>query len=200
MLDSQQKEQNSAPAGPEPVPESEGDEIQVSASPNGGPDDPPPAEAEAEVDPVQAELERLQSEKAELLDRFQRAQAEFENLRKRLMREKDEAREYAAMGTIRSLLPVADDFERALDAPGMDPEVRKGLDLVHKALFEVFTRAGLKPVEEEGKFDPNVHEAVDRGPAETDEDDQNILEVYQRGYHFKERLLRPAMVKVAVKE
>ena len=154
MLDSQQKEQNSAPAGPEPVPESEGDEIQVSASPNGGPDDPPPAEAEAEVDPVQAELERLQSEKAELLDRFQRAQAEFENLRKRLMREKDEAREYAAMGTIRSLLPVADDFERALDAPGMDPEVRKGLDLVHKALFEVFTRAGLKPVEEEGNSIP----------------------------------------------
>jgi molecular chaperone GrpE len=200
MLDSQQKEQNSAPAGPDAVPESDGDEIQVTASRNGAPEDPPSAETEVEMDPVQAELERLRSEKAELLDRFQRAQAEFENLRKRLMREKDEAREYAAMGTIRSLLPVADDFERALAAPGLDPEVRKGLDLVYKALFEVFTRAGLKPVEEEGEFDPNVHEAVDRGPAESDEDDQKIMEVYQRGYHFKERLLRPAMVKVAVKE
>ena len=137
---------------------------------------------------------------AELLDHFQRAQAEFENFRKRIMREKNEAREYGAMETIRSLLPVADDFQRALDAEGLDPEVRKGLDLVFKSMFDVFTRAGLKPIEDNEVFDPNIHQAVDRGPAETDEDDQKILEVYQRGYHFKDRLLRPAMVKVAVKD
>ena len=64
----------------------------------------------------------------------------------------------------------------------------------------MFTRAGLKPLDDGGHFDPNIHEAVDRGPAESDEDDQKILEVYQRGYHFKDRLLRPAMVKVAVKD
>ena len=62
------------------------------------------------------------------------------------------------------------------------------------------TRAGMKPMEETGKFDPHLHHAVDRAPADSDEEDQTILEVYQRGYHFKDRLLRPAMVKVAVKE
>ena len=81
-----------------------------------------------------------------------------------------------------------------------NPEVRKGLDLVFKSMFDVFTRTGLKPIEDSEVFDPNIHQAVDRGPAETDEDDQKILEVYQRGYHFKDRLLRPAMVKVAVKD
>ena len=200
MLASQQNEEEPVSAGPDPARESDAEQAKVTVSENGDQDDPPPAETETEVDPVQAELEQLRSEKAELLDRFQRAQAEFENLRKRLMIEKDEARQYAAMDTIRSLLPVADDFERALDAPGLDAEVRKGLDLVHKQMIEVFTRAGLRPVEGAGKFDPNVHEAVDRGPAESEEDDQKILEVYQRGYHFKERLLRPAMVKVAVKD
>ena len=90
-------------------------------------------------------------------------------------------------------------FESANQRRGL-LDLRKGLDLVHKQMIEVFTRPGLKPVEGAGKFDPNVHEAVDRGPAESEEDDQKILEVYQRGYHFKERLLRPAMVKVAVKD
>jgi len=198
MFKSQQSKEQPAAADTDPP---SGSDAEGAAS-NGDQGDPPEAATGPDpvVDPVEAELAQLRTEKAELLDRFQRAQAEFENLRKRLIREKDDAREYAAMDTIRSLLPVADDFERALNAPGLDDEMSKGLDLIHKQMFEVFTRAGLKLVEEGGKFDPNLHEAVDRGPAETDEEDQNILEVYQRGYHFKERLLRPAMVKVAVKE
>lgn len=198
MPESQRNDHQGPAATSDPEADSAGSDEQVATAANGAPGDPPVGEAE--TDPVQVELEQLRSEKAELLDRFQRAQAEFENLRKRLMREKDSAREYAAMDTIRSLLPVADDLERALNAPGLDPEVCKGLDLIHKALFDVFTRAGLKSMEDEERFDPNIHEAVDRGPAETDEDDQRILEVYQRGYHFKDRLLRPAMVKVAVKD
>jgi molecular chaperone GrpE len=193
MRESQRNDYQGGAAAPDLEAELEGPDDRVTAAGNGAPGDPP-------MDAVQAELEQLRSEKAELLDRFQRAQAEFENFRKRLMREKESAREYAAMDTIRLLLPVADDLDRALNAPGLDPEVRKGLELIHGALFEVFTRAGLKPMEDEGRFDPNIHEAVDRGPAETDEDDQKILEVYQRGYRFKDRLLRPAMVKVAVKE
>ena len=105
------------------------------------------------------------------------------------------------MGTIESLLPILDDFERALNAPGIDTEFREGLDLIYQRMFEVFTRAGLKLVETENtKFNPYFHHALDREPAENDEQDQTILEVYQRGYHFKDRLLRPAMVKVAVKE
>ncbi len=146
------------------------------------------------------ERDRALAEKAELLDKFQRAQAEFDNFRKRLLREKQEAHDYAAMSTIESLLPIVDDFERALGTPGLDPEFKKGLELIYQRMIDVFTRAGMSPVEGTGKFDPHLHHAVDRAPAESDEHDQTILEVYQRGYHFKDRLLRPAMVKVAVKD
>ena len=135
-----------------------------------------------------------------MLDKLQRAQADFDNLRKRLMREKQEANDYAAMSTVESLLPIVDDFERAIESPGLDPNVKKGLELIHQRIVDVFTRAGLKPIGDCGKFDPHLHQAVDRAPAESHEQDQTILEVYQRGYHFKDRLLRPAMVKVAVKE
>lgn len=146
------------------------------------------------------ERDRALAEKADLLDKFQRAQAEFENWRKRMMREKQETQEYAAMHTIESLLPIVDDFERAIETPGLDAEVKKGLELIYGRIIDVFTRAGMKPIEVSGEFDPHLHHAVDRAPAESDEHDQTILEVYQKGYHFKDRLLRPAMVKVAVKE
>jgi molecular chaperone GrpE len=146
------------------------------------------------------ERDRALAEKADLLDKFQRAQAEFENWRKRMMREKQETQEYAAMHTIESLLPIVDDFERAIETPGLDAEVKKGLELICGRIIDVFTRAGMKPIEVSGEFDPHLHHAVDRAPAESDEHDQTILEVYQKGYHFKDRLLRPAMVKVAVKE
>lgn len=219
MLEAQEKDiENDTPAGetaaPEPDSETESQaeaaaDGPVAAEPVEPADDDPQSDSESdpaaakpasELEQTIAERDQAVAEKAELLDRYQRAQAEFDNFRKRLVREKEEAHNYAAMDTVRSLLPVADDFERALAAEGLDDEVRKGLDLVYKSMFEVFTRAGLKPVEEEGKFDPHVHHAVDKQPAETDEDDQTVLEVYQRGYHFKDRLLRPAMVKVAVKE
>jgi molecular chaperone GrpE len=146
------------------------------------------------------ERDRVLAEKAELLDKFQRAHAEFDNWRKRLLREKHEAQEYAAMSTIESLLPIVDDFERAIEAPGLDPEFKKGLELIYGRIIDVFTRAGMRPIAESGEFDPHLHHAVDRAPAESDEQDQTILEVYQKGYQFKDRLLRPAMVKVAVKE
>ena len=159
------------------------------------------AAAESDLAAAVAERDRAVAEKNQQFERFQRAQADFENFRKRLLREKEEAHEYAAMGTIESLLPILDDFERALNAPGIDTEFREGLDLIYQRMFKVFTRAGLKPVETENtKFNPYFHHALDREPAENDEQDQTILEVYQRGYHFKDRLLRPAMVKVAVKE
>ncbi len=202
MLESPSNDKNPAAPEADPTVAHDADESAATASKNGNQSGTDGQESESrdeiavEPDPI----EKLEAEKVELLDRFQRAQAEFENFRKRLLREKDEVREYAAMDTIRSLLPVADDFQRALDAEGLDAEVRKGLDLVLKSMFDVFTRAGLKPLEDGGFFDPNIHEAVDRAAAETDEDDQKILDVYQRGYHFKDRLLRPAMVKVAVKD
>ena len=147
------------------------------------------------------ECDRLRKEIEEQLDRYQRAQAEFENIRKRLQRGKEDAHEYASMGVIELLLPIVDDFQRALDSPGLEPKFREGLELINKRIFEVFSRAGLKPVEAgDGKFNPYLHHAVDKAPAENDEQDQQILEVYQPGYLFKDRLLRASIVKVAVKE
>lgn len=169
-------------------------------------DDPPDQEnpapgPQAVPDRVSAEVESLRSEKSELLNQLRRAQAEFENIRKRLTREKADARQYAAMETIESLLPIVDDFERALKTPGIDPQVHAGLEMIGRRIFDVFERAGLKPVDmNEGKFNPYLHHAVDKAPAKGDEQDQSILEVYQKGYLFKDRLLRAALVKVAVKD
>ncbi len=154
-----------------------------------------------EVAQLRTEVESLRKEKDELLDRLQRAQAEFENIRKRLTREKSDARQYAAMETIESLLPIVDDFERALNTPGIDPQLHQGLEMIGKRIFEVFERAGLKQVDvTDTKFNPHLHHAVDKAPAESDEQDQTILEVYQKGYLFIDRLLRAALVKVAVKD
>lgn len=158
-------------------------------------------EAIAERDRAIADRDQAIAEKKELLERFQRAQAELDNFRKRLQRDAEELRQYAAMSTIESLLPIVDDFERALQAEGLDPKFREGFELIYRRIFDVLSRAGLKPIDtESAHFDPNLHHAVDRAPAENDEQDQKILEVYQQGYFFKERLLRPSMVKVAVKE
>jgi molecular chaperone GrpE len=156
--------------------------------------------APSELERALAELDKAIAEKTELMDRLRRSQAEFENARKRLQREQEETREYAAMNTIEALLPVVDDFDRALESESVDPEYLKGLQLIRDRIVDVFQRAGLEPVAAEGQFDPHFHMAVDRAVAETDADDQRILEVYRKGYRFKERLLRPAMVKVAVKE
>jgi molecular chaperone GrpE len=153
-----------------------------------------------ELEQALAERDKALAEKAELMDRLRRSQAEFENARKRLQREQEETREYAAMSTIEALLPVVGDFDRALEAEAVDPEYLKGLQLIRDRIVEVFQRAGLEVVAAEGAFDPHHHMAVDRAAAETDAQDQQILEVYRKGYRFKERLLRPAMVKVAVKE
>ena len=165
--------------------------------------DVPETEKSPEVsveDALRTELASAQQERAELLDKLQRAQAEFENIRKRLQKDKDDVVRYAASDTIRSLLPVVDDFERAIAAEGVPGDVKQGLELIHRRIFEVFQRAGLTAIEEHDSFDPNLHFAVDRAPATEEQSDHQILEVYQKGYRFKDRLLRASMVKVAVKE
>jgi molecular chaperone GrpE len=164
------------------------------------PDEAGAAAGASELETALGERDRALAERDELRDKLLRAQAEFENVRKRLLREHDEFRQYASMETIESLLPIVDDFERAIAAPGVDPEVRKGLELIHNRIVDVFTRSGLEPVDSAGHFDPNIHQAVDRASTEHDDEDQKILEVYQKGYLYKEKLLRPAMVKVAVKD
>jgi molecular chaperone GrpE len=147
---------------------------------------------------VSAERDQLAAEKAELQDRVLRAQAEFQNLRKRTERERLELFEYASMEAVRTLLPVFDDFERAMKSESSDKEYSAGIELIYNRFYETLKKLGLEPLESKGKaFDPQIHHAVDM--VETDEmPDHTVLDEFQRGYNFKGRLLRPAMVKVAV--
>jgi molecular chaperone GrpE len=156
-------------------------------------------ELAAQISALTKERDDLLAEKAEFSDRLLRRQAEFDNYRRRTERERSEFVQYAATELISDLLPVVDDFERALKSPCADDNYSKGVALIYQRLSEALKRQGLEPIEAAGKpFDPHQHQAVDR--AHSDEvEDQTVLEEYQRGYNFRGKLLRPAMVKVAVK-
>lgn len=164
------------------------------------PPDPPKADdLSVQLAAVNAERDRLASEKAELTDRLMRRQAEFENYRRRAEREKAEFWEKASMETVRAILPVVDDFERALQVPCSDAEYARGTELIYQRLMDALTRTGLEAIVADGaKFDPNLHQALDTQPSEEHEED-TVLQVYQKGYSFKGKLLRVAMVKVSVR-
>jgi molecular chaperone GrpE len=148
---------------------------------------------------VAAERDQLAAEKADLSDRLLRARAEFDNARRRAERERSDFLQFAAMDLVKELLPVLDDFERGLKVETADRHYAKGVELIYQRLFDVLKKMGLEPIEAAGRpFDPNLHQAVER--VETDEqEDQTVLGEFQRGYNFKGKLLRPAMVRVAVK-
>ena len=163
---------------------------------NGTPREP----ASAFLTEISAERDRAVKEKAELQELLQRRQAEFENFRRRSERERSELFEYAAMDTVKALLPVLDDFERALKHETSDREYARGMELIYQRLYEALTKLGLEPISSDVPiFNPHIHHAVEM-VSTTDHPDQTILEEYQRGYYFKGRLLRPAMVKVAVNQ
>jgi molecular chaperone GrpE len=147
---------------------------------------------------ITAERDQLAAERASLHDQLLRTQSDFQNLRKRTERERIEMFEYASTEAVRVLLPVFDDFERAIKAESADKEYAAGIELIYHRFFEVLKKLGLEPMDAKGQpFDPQLHHAVDM--VETDEaPDHTVLEEFQRGYNFKGRLLRPAMVKVAV--
>jgi molecular chaperone GrpE len=140
----------------------------------------------------------LSDEAQQFRDRYMRAIADFENFRKRSEREKTEFYKYAMAGVLKDLLPVLDNFDRALDHAEEGDDFHKGVLLIYKQLFSVLQKHGVRTIEESGvKFDPNIHEAVVR-----EEDDSvpshTVTAVLQKGYFLHDRLLRPAMVKVAV--
>jgi molecular chaperone GrpE len=170
---------------------------------NGGPEAAQAGAATAEQDPVAlltAERDQLASEKTDLQDRLLRIRAEFENARKRFERDRSEFLQFAAMDSVKDILPILDDFDRALKVETADREYAKGIELIHQRLNETLRKMGLEPLETAGrKFDPSLHQAVERVPTE-EADDQAILGEFQRGYNFKGKLLRPAMVRVAVKK
>jgi molecular chaperone GrpE len=143
----------------------------------------------------------LLAEKKELYDRLLRKQAELENFRKRIQREKEDFLQHATADLIRALLPVLDSFERALKHRNADvPEqFYHGMELIYRELLDVLSGAGLTPIDTAGKiFDAHLHEAVETvtGPGYRDHE---IVEELQRGYKLRHRLLRPAVVKVAVR-
>ena len=143
-----------------------------------------------------SEVEKLKAERDALLDRLARQQAEFDNARKRAVREQAEFREFAAADVLRGLLPVLDSFERALKAGGEGSEFRSGIELIYRQLQDALAKAGVQQIKSVGEpFDPKVHEAIEM--VDTAEvPDQHVLDELQRGYKYKDRLLRPAMVRV----
>lgn len=160
----------------------------------------PPAEeaaAETQAPPASAEVQKLQQENAALYDRLARLQAEFDNFRKRSQREQADFREYAVADAARLFLPVLDSLELALAHARQGSELHAGLALVQRQFMDALQKLGVQPVPAAGQpFDPALHQAVEM--VETREvRDHHVVDELQRGYKIKERLLRPAMVRVA---
>ena len=144
-----------------------------------------------------AELEQLRGERDQLLDRLARLQAEFENARKRTEREQAEFRDYATGNVVEKFLPVLDHFELALKANGTTEQLRSGVELIVKQMEDVLRQLQVVAIPTTGEqFDPRQHEAL--GTVERDDlPDQHVAEEIRRGYKLREKLLRPALVRVA---
>lgn len=145
----------------------------------------------------QEEFERVKLERDSLLDRLARLQAEFENARKREARERNEFREFAVAGAVELFLPVLDNFHLALKATGSTEQLRAGVELIVKQMEEALRTLNVQPVDAVGaEFDPRVHEAIEM-VEKPDVPDHQVFDEVRRGYRIKDRLLRPAMVRVA---
>jgi molecular chaperone GrpE len=152
--------------------------------------DPAPSPADENVE--------LRKERDGLHDRLLRQAAEFDNYRKRVERERKDTAQYAAIDFVQDLLPAIDDFERALkiEAPGAD-SYRQGLEIIHRGLMDMLRKRGVTTIDAVGTdFDPQIHQAV-AYEAAPDRRDGEVLEQFTRGYRLGEKLVRPAMVKVA---
>ena len=146
---------------------------------------------------LRAEADRLQAERDQLLDRLARLQADFDNYRKREARERTEYRDYALANTVEQFLPVLDNFQLALRSQGSAEQLRSGVELIIRQMEEIVRSLGVQPVPTvETQFDPRVHEAIEMVERD-DLPDHQVMEEVRRGYTLRERLLRPAMVRVA---
>jgi molecular chaperone GrpE len=146
----------------------------------------------------QDELRKARAERDALYDRLARLQADFENQRKRIAKEQADYKDYAVADAITALLPIVDSFDRAIKTGGGSADdFRSGVELINRQFHDALGKLGVQPIEAQGAlFDPHLHQAVQM--VETDEvPDHHVLEELQRGYKLKDRLLRPAMVRVA---
>jgi len=159
-------------------------------------------QAEAAAPPISGDDEAVaaaQKERDAYKEQFLRAVADFDNYRKRIERERRELSEYAAADVLLDLLPIIDNFERALQAPatGDTEAFKRGIELIHKQMLDLLRKRGVTRIDALGAdFDPNVHQAVIHEPSEEHREGE-VMQELQSGYKLGERLLRPAMVKVA---
>jgi molecular chaperone GrpE len=150
-----------------------------------------------EQQPESLDVEALQAERDQLLDRLQRLAAEFDNYRKRTAREQAAFAERASERLVKELIPILDDLGRALEAASEHEEAKleEGVRLVHRSLADLLAKHGLSEIETDGKFDPHVHEALLSQPS--DQEEGTVIEVVQKGYKLGDKVLRPARVVVA---
>jgi molecular chaperone GrpE len=196
-----------------PVATSDGVEISQNTDPSSDPGSDPGApvlsgaeggteggasrEAASAASPQPEELERLRAERDAAIDRLARLQADFENARKREARERNEFRDFALANAVEPFLPILDNFQLALRATGSAEQLRTGVELIVKQMEEALRSLSIQPIETVGvTFDPRVHEALEMVERD-DVPDHQVLEEVRRGYRVKERLLRPALVRVA---
>jgi len=178
--------QRAEPAPASAAPEDEDDEDDTVSSPG-----PAPA-----AEP--GDRGRLEAEAASLRDRLARTLADFENYRKRAERDKESTRLYGLAEALKDFLTVADNLKRALAASGNSDDLKKGVEMIHRQLEDVFRRQGVDPIATVGKpFDPNLHEAVSREES-AEAAEPTVIAELQKGYMLHDRLLRPALVNVAV--
>ncbi len=156
------------------------------------------AQESAELAQLRSERDQTRSELQAMTDRLARLQAEFDNARKREAKERADAREYTVGSTVEPFLGVMDNFQLALKAQGSLEQLKGGVELILKQMEEALRGLNVTAVETVGtQFDPRVHEAL--GSLETAEyPDHQVIEEIRRGYKIREKLLRPAMVKIAV--
>jgi molecular chaperone GrpE len=185
----------------------ENDKYESRTPENGGPaDEEGSAEAVAtgqNAQDVHQEIDALKKERDGLYDRLLRKQAEFDNYKKRIDREKSEYMQFASADLMKELLNALDSFDLALKNAATKPDAQnmlRGFELIYKQLQDTLTRFGLKPFDAKGKsFDPHFHQAVSTQP--TDEVEENtVIDEMRKGYLLNGRLLRPAMVSVAAKK
>jgi molecular chaperone GrpE len=179
---------------------------QAAASEENGIGAPAMADAEEAKEPLaavetatvpQEEYDRLKSERDLLFDRLARLQAEFDNTRKREAKERAESRDYAVANAVEQFLPVLDNFQLALKSTGSAEQLRTGVELIVKQMEEALRSLNVQPVESVGAvFDPRVHEALDMVERK-DIPDHQVIEEVRRGYRIRDRLLRPALVRIA---
>ena len=146
------------------------------------------------------EVEELRKQSEENFNKFARMSADFDNFRKRVAKEREEIFQVALEGIVKDLIPVVDNLERAYGsfaAEGLEQKYLDGVDMVMKQLASALTKNGLSEVDTSMKFDPNFHHAIMQEPGE---EDDKITLIMQKGYMLGNKVLRPAMVKVSVKE